>query len=185
MAKLVQWNKRKYLHKSQRVSFVHQYGRHSFVLVHQHGRRDVMWKRSIKYKENTSDQWDIPWNFITIWYNVIEIHSHAQSVWLTVGRFGEIFWRAHNGFLHCDWLYFLWHGMKRNIMRNEWISCWKGFAVLQFTEKVRVDSKLDHADWTVNLPRDLGTRLTGQCDCVVTQANHVFLLPAASPPSRV
>ena len=32
---------------SKRVSLVHQYGRHSFVLVHQHGHRDVMWKRSI------------------------------------------------------------------------------------------------------------------------------------------
>ena len=27
---------------SQRVSLVHQYGRHSFVLVHQHGRRNVI-----------------------------------------------------------------------------------------------------------------------------------------------
>ena len=27
---------------SQRVSLVHQYGRHSFVFVHQHGRRDVI-----------------------------------------------------------------------------------------------------------------------------------------------
>ena len=64
---LVQWNKRKYLHKNK---VQYQYGRrsptsfpepfpwqkgkgsgnevgHSLVLVHQHGRRDVMWKRSI------------------------------------------------------------------------------------------------------------------------------------------
>ena len=33
--------------KSQRISLVHHHGRHPFVLEHQHGRRDVMWKRSI------------------------------------------------------------------------------------------------------------------------------------------
>ena len=33
--------------KSLRISLVHHHGRHSFVLEHQHGRRDVMWKRSI------------------------------------------------------------------------------------------------------------------------------------------
>ena len=32
---------------SQRISLVHHHGRHFFVLEHQHGRRDVMWKRSI------------------------------------------------------------------------------------------------------------------------------------------
>ena len=33
--------------KSQRISLIHHHGHHSFVLEHQHGRRDVMWKRSI------------------------------------------------------------------------------------------------------------------------------------------
>ena len=32
---------------SRRISLVHHHGRHFFVLEHQHGRRDVMCKRSI------------------------------------------------------------------------------------------------------------------------------------------
>ena len=34
---------------SRRISLVHHHGRHSFVLEHQHGGRDVTWKRSIGY----------------------------------------------------------------------------------------------------------------------------------------
>ena len=34
----------------QRISLVHHHGPHFFVLEHQHGRRDVMWKRSIVKK---------------------------------------------------------------------------------------------------------------------------------------
>ena len=33
---------------SLRICLVHQHGRHFIVLEHQYGRRDVMWKRSIK-----------------------------------------------------------------------------------------------------------------------------------------
>ena len=46
------WNKEsiciKIEFKSQGISLVHHHVRHSFALEHQHGGRDVIWKRSIE-----------------------------------------------------------------------------------------------------------------------------------------
>ena len=52
-------NKEYSLHKNTvlfpMVGLEHQYGRRFFVLVHQHGRRDVWWKRSISKDMNNDN----------------------------------------------------------------------------------------------------------------------------------
>ena len=78
------------------------------------------------YLENTSGKWDIPWYTTRKWCTItILYHTIENTEAKTLLNFGRNKIGAHHGkvgyntventivFLNSDWLYFLWHGIKR------------------------------------------------------------------------